>query len=230
MVNRWRVIGIDPAPSKACVAYSEGVWDEIAPSALRAYVADAIAASQSTLVAWDAPLSYDRANQSDRVIDKAARRWVKRQVNAGRFDPKAVHALPFSGVPHWAVTCDALGLPFCFPPGGLQLASTVPSDGPAAIEVHPAVALGAWWIEAKCSEPMPRYKQDPVACARIASVLDFPSGASASDDTLDAYVAHRLGELFLVGDALWVGSPRIGGYVMPRCDATTDLLDVLSEL
>lgn len=226
----WRVMGVDPAPKKAAVVYSEGVWTEVAASALREFVLDAIAESHMTLIAWDAPLSYDHANHSDRLVDRAARAWAKRQVELGRFHPKAVHALPFAGVPHWAVTCHALGLPFGDPPEGLRLVQDPPLDGPVAIEVHPAVALGAWWVESGCSEPMPRYKGDSSACARIVSVLGFPAAAAVSDDTLDAYVACRLGELFLSGGASWVGNPAIGGYVMPRCTATDELLGMFLGL
>ncbi len=98
----------------------------------------------------------------------------------------------------------------------------------AAIEVHPAVALGAWWVEAGCPEPMPRYKGRPEQCRMIAEALDFPVGSAVDDDALDAFVAHRLGELFLDGRASCVGDRSAGGYVMPNCAATEELLDDLS--
>jgi len=229
-MDGWRAIGIDPAPKKDAVVCTGGMWTDVAPDALRDFVVGAVAQSRMTLIAWDAPLSYDRVNHSDRRVDRAARAWAKRQVELGRFEPKAINALPFAGVPHWAVTCHALGMPFGDPPGGLRLAADTTLEGPVAIEVHPAVALGAWWIEAGCSDPMPRYKQDPTACARIVSVLGLPAAAAVSDDALDAYVAWRLGELFLAGAACWVGNPAVGGYVMPRCAATDELLEIYRDL
>lgn len=51
-----------------------------------------------------------------------------------------------------------------------------------------------------------------------------------NDDDLDAFVAYRLGKMFLHDEAVCLGDPRNGGYVMPRCQATEELRHQLSEL
>ena len=229
-MHGWNVIGIDPAPTKAAAVCRKGGWERVKPAALRQFILDAAKEPAPTLIAWDAPLSYDRVDHFDRKVDKVVRAWVKRQVALGHFEDKAINAMPFAGLPHWAVTCDALGLPFGHSPAGLRLVHELPVDEHrlVAIEVHPAVALGAWWIEAGCAEPMPRYKGKPEHCRAIAEALGFPAGCAVDDDALDAFVAYRLGELFLDGRACCVGDGAAGGYVMPTCAATDELLHELS--
>lgn len=229
-MKNWRVIGIDPAPTKPAVVYQRSVWTKIKAGDLRRFVTDAADGPEATLIAWDAPLSYDGDDFFDRRVDKVARAWAKHHVSLGHFEEKAINAMPFAGLPHWVVTCDALGLPFGVPPSGLRLVHEAPSDNDhiVAIEVHPAVAIGAWWIEAGCLEPLPRYKGKPEECRRVAVGLDFPLGCGDSDDALDAFVACRLGELLLNDEACCVGDSRRGGYIMPRCAATDELLDAFA--
>jgi len=223
----WNVIGIDPAPTKPAVVCRHGSWEQVKPPAIRQFILDAAKDPAPTLIAWDAPLSYDRADHFDRKVDKVARAWAKQHVLLGHFEDKAINAMPFAGLPHWAITCDALGLPFGRSPAGMRLVHELPVDGHrlVAIEVHPAVALGAWWIMADCDEPLPRYKGKPDACRLIAEVLDFPTECGENDDALDAFIACQLGELFLDGKACCVGDSSVGGYVMPKCAATDEMLD-----
>ena len=231
-MSPWHVIGIDPAPSKDAVVYHDGAWEKVHPTDLRDFITRQAESAPRTLVAWDAPLSFGPTDLYDRTVDKVVRAWVMKHVGTGHFSKKAINARAFAGLPHWVVSCVSLGLPFGTPPLGLRLADVPALDslhtGLLAIEVHPAVAIGAWWLASACPEPLPRYKGDPAACASIAARLGFPSHCGSDDDVLDAFVAHRLGELFVQGQASWVGNPCTGGYVMPLCQPTEELLSTLS--
>jgi predicted RNase H-like nuclease len=225
------VIGIDPAPTKPAVLYDGTVFRSVTPPQIRKDIIDAAQGCSSLLIAWDAPLSFANTDFYDRLVDKAARAWIKKQVTEGHFSPKAVNARPFAGLAHWAISCFTLGLPFGKPPHGLTLLPGVPTQeqiGLFAVEVHPAVAMGAKWISLQFSDPFPRYKGNPTACAEIAQRLGFLMDAGTNDDTLDAYAAYWLGQLFLSGEASWLGDPATGGYVMPDCGASNELYDMLS--
>jgi hypothetical protein len=73
---------------------------------------------------------------------------------------------------------------------------------------------------------MPRYKGSASECGKIVDKLSpfleqigagpVPPDARLSDDNLDAWVAWRMGMDFLSGNAVWCGSPKQGGYVLPR--------------
>ena len=177
--------------------------------AIREFITECIRENPATLIAWDAHLSFAPTDLSDRTVDKVVRIWAQSYVNRRRFAEKAVSVRIFSGLPHWVVSCASLGFPFGTPPSGLQLADAAPGTSeprPLVVEVHPAVAIGAWWLASACPDPLPRYKGDARACARVAAELDFPPTSGKDDDTLDSFVAYRLGELFIQGDARWLGS------------------------
>ena len=219
-VNKWHVIGIDPAPTKPAIVFDGDDFHSIKPLEIREYIIEAAQKWSSLLIAWDAPLSFDITDFYDRRVDKAVRKWIKTQEANRHFSEKAINVRAFAGLSHWAISCFTLGLPFGQPPRGLALLSGVPTKeqiGLFAIEVHPAVAMGAKWISRQFSDPFPRYKGNPTACAEIAERLCFPKDAGKNDDTLDAYAAYWLGQLFLSGEASWLGNPATGGYVMPDC-------------
>lgn len=230
-MNGWQVIGIDPAPSKDAAVYDQGRWQRLSPTAIRDFIIARVRANPATLVAWDAPLSFDRADLYDRAVDKEVRAWVNSYVLSGRFAKGAINVRCFAGLPHWTVSCLSLGLPFGTPPEGLRLARTAEDflkPQPLVIEVHPAVAIGAWWLASGCTDAMPKYKRNPVACARIAAVLGFPPESGLNDDNLDSFVAYRLGELFILGQACWIGNADSGGYVMPNCSGASEILNRLA--
>ncbi len=83
-----------------------------------------------------------------------------------------------------------------------------------------SVALAVWWADLEdITHPLPRYKNNVEACHQIATTLAFHELTSLdelNDDILDSYVAWRLGRQFLTGESIWIGSPQIGGYVLPK--------------
>ena len=109
MSDTWHVIGIDPAPRKPAVICEGDRFETVPPQALAEFIRRRIKGEEHLLIAWDAPLSFDGTiSYSDRPIDKAVRAFI---ANEPRLKGGAVYALPFSGCPHWAITCDVLGLP-----------------------------------------------------------------------------------------------------------------------
>ncbi|MBI3200092.1 MAG: DUF429 domain-containing protein [Myxococcales bacterium] len=196
---------------------------------------EAEASGDSVLVAWDAPLSFDPVfGFSDRPIDRAIRRFVREHPLV---EPKAVAALPFSGCPHWAITCSTLGTPFSSGERGWKLAPTIlPATlGRFVFEVNPSVAWAFWWIAAGIGVPMPRYKGQDSKRGRDALVanltsLSIPPEAAKTDDTLDAWAAWRLLRDFIEGRAEMVGDPRQGAYLLPKLPTSrVRLVDLLNE-
>lgn len=230
------LIGVDPAPSKDTLVVtgssaSTAEWVQLAAHDLKGSLANTVKGKR-TLVAWDAPISFDPAlSYSDRPIDKAIRAVVAQQVKAGRLNKGAVAALPFSGCSHWAITCDVLGMPYgagdyTIVKDATELANTHRS----VIEVHPAVTVALWWL-ADRTGAMPRYKpggklkRAEVKANResLVPMLVDRTGLDPSffdtDDMMDASVAWAMARDFALGDAVWVGDPARGGYVLPRVEA-----------
>lgn len=216
----WVTVGIDPAPKKPAGVWRSGAMSSFQPVDLRPFLVGLAESYPNLLIAWDAPLSFDRGDLCDRIADKVARAWVKRHVQAGHFAPGAIGVRTFAGLSHWTVSCLTLGLPFGDRLPGLRLATyeNVLEGGLMVVEVHPAVALGLLWLANEVAEPMPRYKKKPEQCQKICAALNFPAEAATDDDTLDAFIAERLARQFLSGDAEWFGSPELGGYVVPKTE------------
>lgn len=188
----------------------------------------------AVLIAWDAPLTFDPVHGfSDRPVDRAARSWVAQKVKEERIEPTAVSVLPFAGCSHWAISCHVLGFPFGLRPGGLEIAPAIykpPLQGRGfVVEVHPAVALAALWLDKGCREAFPRYKggkafkSKPRSIAERLGFTDLLEKGDPSDDTLDAYMAWWLADRFTHGEAVLVGEPASGGYLLPT-GATADEL------
>ncbi len=224
------VLGIDPAPKKKAAIWSEVGLRRVPPRELRTFLTDLLTGSRGVIVVWDSPLAFDPSyGFSDRCIDRAARSWMIVNVRAGLIEAGAVAVRPFSGCPHWVFSCHVLGLPFGEKINGLSLYSSKawkPKAGNGfVIEVHPAVALAALWIDMQIETPFPRYKgsgaqQTP---ALIAATLGFPSEAGENDDALDAFVAYHLGTQLLAGEASLVGDPCRGGYLLPRTSGAEEI-------
>ena len=224
----WYIVGVDPAPAKETVlCHGDGRFDRLPPRDLRAWFYQLLENHENVLIAWDAPLGFDSDDFYDRRIDKAARKWISSLVEKGRIEDKAVNAEQFAMLPHWAVSCHAVGYPFGSTPGRLRLADHI-NNGHCLVEVHPAVALAVWWTEQQAEHPLKQYKNNRQEAAMIAGTLGFPSQAGTDDDHLDAYVAFKLGGMFLQDQARWVGSALFGGYVLPDCPGT-DALEAFFE-
>ncbi len=231
------IIGIDPAPAKESTAYDGTRFHAIPPQELRTWLEEQQrqAGPSGLLVAWDAPLTVDRAYTCPRgnhmvgyyrrEFDDVVRRWVA-QWSGKRLEEKAVGVGHLAGVPHWVLTCDVLGLPFGTPYASIARGPEDVKPGSVhVVEVHPAVSLAVWWLEFGCWKPMPRYKgagneggeglETLVRRLRSRSDLEIPDECVESDDKLDAWVAWRMAHDFVHGGASWAGCPDRGGYILP---------------
>jgi len=227
-VNDWHVVGIDPAPSKnAVLCHGDGQFESVPPPELRKRMEELATRHAQLLVAWDAPLSFDKTDFYDRKIDKAVRRWAADRVREDVLADKAVNVRSFAGLPHWTISCHAVGYPFGDPPGGIHLVD-YPREGRCVVEVHPAVALAVWWVHRKPGFPLMRYKGNHDAAEKIAETLGFPGEAGSDDDHLDAYAAFKLGIMLLEGSARFVGSLAGGGYVLPDLSPCRQIEDILA--
>jgi len=217
---RLLVLGVDPAPGKGLCVWGPGGLEAPVPALQsREWLRGRTQGYAQVLVAWDAPVSFDSSlSLSDRPVDKAVRAFISEQVAKNMLHRGAVSVRPFSGCPHWTITCEVLGLPFSREGESAQVLAEPHglANGLNVVEVHPAVTLAIWWLEANLGRPMPRYKQDEAACSRIAGALGLPLPEGELDDALDALVSQRMGTDFMAGRAIWVGSPLMGGYVLPR--------------
>jgi len=223
MKSSWYIVGADPAPAKdTVICHGNGRFDSLPPRSLRSWLYELLETHENVLIAWDAPLGFESDDFYDRKIDKAARKWLSSRVEKGKIEEKAVNAKQFAGLPHWAISCHAVGHPFGAAPGRLRLTDRI-DNGHCLVEVHPAVALAIWWTDRKIKHPLKRYKNNKKETAIIARTLGFPGEAGTDDDHLDAYVAFKLGEMLLQDKARWVGSAIFGGYVLPDCPETDSL-------
>ncbi len=264
-----RCIGIDPAPGKptvVCEQLADGTfaftpWQ---PYEVRARIVElldnAAASGQKLVVTWDAPLRLDPGavpgsrDYASRLIDNAVSRW-KRGVP---LEAGAVGVANASSVPHNLLTQHVWGLPVgAAPAHGAhlllpgQMHATVSASCVLA-EVHPAVALAAWWVGQGASGPMPKYKDERKnARSGLRKVAEFVRDhvdatcpiddiltekdavlsdvAGLPDDRLDAWIAWKLAHDWTNGAAHPVGPPDGGSYLLPTSLDWRVLHDGLSD-
>ncbi len=257
----WLVLGIDPAPSKNTVVFDGREFKEwpavTVRDTLHKRVRDETENGGHVLVLWDAPLCMDSGNFYSREVDRSAKSvvkaWIKDDVVSGKKNGKikeknAVGVADAAGCPHNILSMDVLGMPAGVREPGQQLQLltdplALEAGGAWVAEVHPAVAIGAWYQHyglGKHHEPkkLPRYKQDNATAREVFKALlsdvdelhrllplTLPMDElleEATDDRLDAFVAWALGMLLLNNQAvLWRGlAPKEGitrgYYVMPK--------------
>lgn len=241
-----RIVGIDPAPTKkTTVCISDGDeaprFADLKPVEVLPQVEAWCNDGVSTLFLWDAPLGLDRFSSRwfhSRAIDSATQRWLK---GTRRVEPRAVGVSAAAQCPHNLLSQHVWGLPVGeHPRHGLRLVQAsdlaVADDQSWLAEVHPAVAVAAWWSALGPRRAMPRYKPGGKTTAedaranlqRTVRVLEriLPNGPRPSealvgehgwdDDRLDAWVAWRLGCDLLAGRAQAVGPTDGGTYVLPK--------------
>ena len=228
----WKVIGIDPAPSKETVAFDGAQFHVCLPDGVNALIAAQTGDRDRVLVLWDAPLRMDPGEYYKRAVDVDAKKLVASWSSV--LEPKAVGVAAAAQCPHNILSMAVLGLPMGVPRHGLQLladASALEAGGRWVAEVHPAVALGWWYARqgAGSAVRLPRYKGNDGMVDKVRgdlvellqplrafigpeawAFLDSDAGGGSplkNDDQLDAWVAWLLGRLLLAGRAeLWRGA------------------------
>lgn len=262
------VIGIDPASGKDSHVFApeldDGIDRSMTPSELRRLLPSPRTTTEKVstpfgvetcLVCWDAPLTgppYPDAddpgvmtmrsveatkNNDNEYFDRVAT-WAK--------DRKGVALRPFSGLSHWVITRNLLGLPrtgiFDAPFSELPLYPVFTREALnhyrfAVTEVHPALAVAAW-----LGEDFEQYKhvkkgesthgnsvlndlwkkiRDKVQ--HRSRLPELRSEDIKSDDAFDARVAWLLGYLWLRGNTVkLVGNEQDGSFLLPNDQTTSN--------
>ncbi|MDH5633209.1 MAG: DUF429 domain-containing protein [Gammaproteobacteria bacterium] len=219
-------IGIDPASGKETCIWHGNDFTFVKAQSVRSTLAALVDEHPNCVIAWDAPISFGRNSFSDRQVDKVTRDWVKEKVAQGRLEKSAVNALPFSGLSHWVISCEALGSPFGEKLNGLVLYPRKKFNGENGrhlIEVHPAVSMACLWLDNDVEETFPIYKKSKESRKVIVDGLSFPEVCIESDDILDSYVAYLMAESFVNGSSISVCEPAEGSYVLPKGAALDEL-------
>jgi hypothetical protein len=241
-----RIYGVDPAPVGGLDCFNGTNYLHIPSVGGREGFEALLGHTDKTLIAWDAPISFDRAvNFYTRPIeqgDSPLRCWLADRVTDGSIEQGAVNIRAFAGCPHWSITCDCLGMPYGQPPQNLQILGLPEQAWQVneanvnfVIEVHPAVSMAVWWIQQQTHEPFPKYKNIPNAQQDAAiqmiwaafvnaNLADDNTPVPENDNQLDAWVAWKMSVDFLSGEACWVGTPHSGGFVLPA--AANEMLEL----
>lgn len=226
-------IGIDPASGKETCIWQGSSFKFVKAQNVRREIISILGPGENCLIAWDAPISFSHNSFSDRSVDRITRAWVKSEVEKGGFEKKSINALPFSGLSHWVISCQALGLPF-----GERIEELGFFDnqkfsneiGSYVVEVHPAVSMGCMWLDAQLDIPFPVYKKSKESRKVIVQELAFPEACIENDDILDAYVAYRMADMFLKSEAGFVCNPNNGSYVLPYGDSFDQIAHLIGLL
>ncbi|WP_282783259.1 hypothetical protein [Phaeodactylibacter xiamenensis] len=159
--TNWRVIGIDPAPSKkSVVCYYSGdnlSFKSFDAQQLHQFLEFCKQETSNAFLVWDAPLTgpkllepntgkpYPEKNFSQRDIE----RFFGNSTEAYK-TPKGINTLNYSGCQHWTITramtglpkvgpyCQSDGLPFNHIENGKSFNKLKP---PYIVETHPALAI-----------------------------------------------------------------------------------------
>ena len=81
-------IGIDPASGKDTCIWINDSFKFVKPQKVRREIETLCNEYDKCVIAWDAPISFSLNSYSDRLIDKAARAWVKEKVDFGSLKKK----------------------------------------------------------------------------------------------------------------------------------------------
>ncbi len=256
-----RVIGADPAPKNGIDYFDGEKFGHIdADERCREEFAKLSDNKGINLIAWDAPISFDKKHRfycrpidNDSKGDKGKyspiRQWIKD--NEKHIEKSSVSIRPFSGCSHWALSCECLGMPYGNSKGDFEnykIAENKKCIEEAGkgkisrfvIEVHPAVSMAVWWVTQVLAKDgdygkFPKYKGSNISVSKkngaietiwdafddwglVPEETELPKNKKGNwdDNKLDAWVAWKMGVDFLQGKAEWVGSPNIGGFVLPK--------------
>jgi len=164
-----RIYGVDPAPVGGLDCFNGTNYLHIPSVGGREGFEALLGHTDKTLIAWDAPISFDSAvNFYTRPIeqgDSPLRCWLTDRVTDGSIEQGAVNICAFAGCSHWSITCDCLGMPYGQPPQNLRILGLPEqawqvneTNTNFVIEVHPAVSMAIWWVEENIEGAFPRYK------------------------------------------------------------------------
>lgn len=222
-----KVIGIDPAPSKKSTIFDGKVFLEMDCFELKTFLSELKKEHENILICWDAPLSFipDNTNFNTRTIESYFNKKVK--------PPKGVTVQGFAGCPHWAISQYLLGYPKV---GDFEVGVEPPFDlvfdrkaiTKSVTEVHPGLAIWVWLKDdSEFNIENWLYKKDSTTRRNIESAIGklFPKDKRAidqikNDDHLDAYVAWKLGRVWVDNapqktKVEILGDINLGSFLLP---------------
>ena len=230
-----KVIGIDPAPSKKTVIYDGEQFIEISAIDLKQEYLDKV--KEDTLICWDAPLTGGMPTNFNQKIEKYNpfyQRKIEQLINA-TIQVKGISTMGYAGCPHWAITQHCLGLPQIFQPETpqsnlpfqliteqLTIEQKKPLKGKYVVEVHPALALWLWLQEDHKKRVNWDYKRNKEILKELTIELLRETTMTIdkinNDDYLDAYIAWKLGDLWLneKEKVILVGNKNTGAMLLPN--------------
>ncbi len=259
------VIGIDPASGKGSYVFAPelGIDRMMTPSKLREMLPSQAAQGEcgkkpfgtdSCLVCWDAPLSGLRdpdalvveSTTKGEKTESLTTRPIERTGNESNYPEIAkaskvagVSVLGFSGLSHWVISRNVLGLPrvgrFDASFDQLPLFPVFSKEQLrdhqwAVTEVHPTLAAYIWlknsgkWRPYKGSGISAKKTRQTteemwVHLEKMHSISHQPEPENWSDDAFDARVAWLLGYLWLQGKGVeLVGTEQDGSFLLPKAD------------
>ncbi|HCX99500.1 MAG TPA: hypothetical protein DG754_05105 [Bacteroidales bacterium] len=233
----FKVIGIDPAPSKNSTIYDGEKFMQKDYVGLKDYI-DKL--NEKALICWDAPLTFPSIPKSKpKEYSPLYMRPIEYFFNYMEdiTPPKGISVLGYAGCSHWAISQYILGLPRLNNFSNSQSKYTLIADDSQKVtkksengiyitEVHPALAM---WMIIKKSKPTEdiinwKYKKSASARKEIIKSLkaikcfeEMPS--IKNDDELDAYIAWKLGSDWNENKGVSIlGNNETGSFLLPYND------------
>jgi len=189
----WRVVGVDPAPSKkSVVCYSSNrhlVFKQFNAQQLYEFLELCKDKDSQVLLVWDAPLTgpplysakeerkYAKGDFTQRDIEKF---FMKKEYK--HKPPTGINTQGYSGCQHWTITKTFTGLPLL---GDFCKQKDLPfhhivsngtecrNDKPNIVEVHPALAIYIWIKYSELFSQIEnwQYKKDKLILKNLFDVL-----------------------------------------------------------
>ena len=232
---KYKLIGIDPAPSKKSVVFDGSGFYAFGFRELKYYVEfKAEFYQEKLIIAWDAPLGDCFLSMSQKPIEKILNTKSSYITNK---PPKGISTLPFASCPHWAVSQYVLGYPLinkeiinkdklkfrlihCEKDFHLSL--------PKVVETHPAYSL---WVYLKdfLNEGDFAYKKSELSFKKVINKLfeieyfkkyvRFKDEImKKGDDYLDALICYCNLELFATQRTKIYGNRKTGAMLLPALE------------
>lgn len=248
-----KVIGIDPAPSKKTVIYDGEQFIEISAIELKKEYLDKVKAD--TLICWDAPLTGGMSENFEDGDSPFYQRRIEQLINKIMPKVEGISTLPYAGCSHWAITQHCFGFPLIndeFKPMKQtpfklifnQDEQDKPFEGKYIVEVHPALALWLWlkdkvedWnYKGGTGKNKKTSAEKKEIIKKIITELNEKLSFNVpleieKDDYLDAYIAWKLGDLWIneKKKVILVGNKNTGAMLLPNVDDAITLQENLEK-
>jgi len=222
-MNKVKVIGIDPAPSKESTVFDGKKFENKNYKELSDYLKNLKETDLNVLICWDAPLSFSIKKNTTPFSKRIIEKYFSRQ--DGYKTPEGISIMGYSTCPHWTISQYLLGYPAIsndniIRKNQFDLKFDKKKISKSITEVHPAVAIWIWCLDNNIKDW--KYKKSKKSFETILSILKSKSIISediiiANDDQLDAYIAWKLGSEWVknTGKVKILGDNISGSFLLP---------------